>query len=104
MDVRGARAWQGLDQLKASVVGITTGEAEVQMLMQLSSPDGATMRLKQVVEADEQGRLQLSYLVMPDGQFSTLPKVGLQFGLDTAFTACTFYGNVFETYPDRRTA
>lgn len=104
VDVRGARAWQGLDQLKASVVGITTGEAEVQMLMQLSSPDGATMRLKQVVEADEQGRLQLSYLVMPDGQFSTLPKVGLQFGLDTAFTACTFYGNVFETYPDRRTA
>lgn len=104
VDVNGARAWQGLDRLQASVVSISTGEAEVQMTLMLATADGAMLRLRQVVEADEQGRLQLSYLVMPDGQFRTLPKVGLQFGLDTAFTSCTFYGNVYETYPDRRTA
>lgn len=104
VDVNGARAWQGLDQLKASVISLGTGEAEVQMTLLLTTADGATVRMKQIVEADEQGRLQLSYLVMPDGQFRTLPKVGIQFGLDTAFTACTFYGNIYETYPDRRTA
>ncbi len=103
-DVNGARAWQGLDQLKARVLSVTTGEAEVQMMLLLSTPDGAAMRLKQIVEADEYGRLQLSYLVSPDGQFRTLPKLGIQFGLDTAFTSCTFYGNIFETYPDRHTA
>ena len=103
-DPMGARAWQGLDQLKARVLSVTTGEAEIQMMLFLTSPDGATMRMKQIVEADEYGKLQLSYLVSPDGKFRTLPKLGLQFGLDTAFTSCTFYGNIFETYPDRHTA
>ena len=103
-DPMGARAWQGLDQLKARVLSVSTGEAEVKMLLLLTTPDGATIRLKQIVEADEYGRLQLSYLVSPDGKFRTLPKLGLQFGLDTDFTSCTFFGNIFETYPDRRTA
>ena len=103
-DPYGARAWQGLDRLTTRVLSVTTGEAEVQMLLQFSAPDGTRLRVKQIVEADEYGRLQLSYLVSPDGQFRTLPKVGLQFGLDTLFTACTFYGNIYETYPDRREA
>ncbi len=103
-DPMGARAWQGLDQLKARVLSVTTGEAEIQMMILLTSPDGATMRLKQIVEADEYGKLQLSYLVSLDGKFRSLPKLGIQFGLDTAFTSCTFYGNIFETYPDRHTA
>ncbi|MBP5677181.1 MAG: hypothetical protein J6W88_01645 [Bacteroidales bacterium] len=103
-DPYGARAWQGLDQLSAHVSSVTTGDAEIKMLLTLSTPDGATMRLKQIVEADEHGRLQLSYLLVPGGQFRTLPKMGIQFGLDTLFTSCTFYGNIFETYPDRRTA
>lgn len=103
-DPMGARAWQGLDQLKARMLSVTTGEAEVKMNLLLSTPDGATLRMKQILEADEYGRLQLSYLVSPDGKFRTLPKLGIQFGLDTAFTSCSFYGNIFETYPDRRTA
>ena len=103
-DPMGARAWQGLDQLKARVLSVTTGEAEIQMMLFLTSPDGATMRMKQIVEADEYGKLQLSYLVSLDGKFRSLPKLGIQFGLDTAFTSCTFYGNIFETYPDRHTA
>ena len=104
VDPAGARAWQGLDQLKATVQRVTTGEAEVQLELLLSAPDGATMRLKEIVQSDEYGRLQLSYLLMPDGNFRTLPKVGIQLGLDTTFTACAFYGNIYETYPDRRAA
>ena len=104
VDPLGARAWQGLNQLRPNVLNITTGEAEVQMILQFTAADGTRLRVKQIVEADEYGRLQLSYLVSPDGQFRTLPKVGLQFGLDTLFTACTFYGNIYETYPDRREA
>ena len=104
VDVNGARAWQGLDRLQPRVLSVTAGKAEVQMLLMLTAPDGVSLRLKQIVEADECGRLQLSYLVLPDGHFRTLPMLGLQFGLDTAFTACTFYGNIYETYPDRREA
>ena len=40
------------------VLSVTTGEAEVQMMLLLGTPDGATMRLKQIVEADEYGKLQ----------------------------------------------
>lgn len=104
VDPLGARAWQGLDQLKTEVLSVSTGKAEVQMLMRLTTPDGASMRLKQIVVADEQGCLQLNYMVVPGGQFRTLPKLGLQFGLDTSFVACTFYGNIHETYSDRREA
>ncbi len=104
VDPLGARAWQGLDQLKAEVLSVSTGKAEVQLLMRLSTPDGASLRLKQILVADEQGRLQLNYMVLPGGQFRTLPKLGFQFGLDTSYYACTFYGNLHEAYPDRREA
>lgn len=102
VDIRGARAWEGLDCLKTEIISTTTGEAEVQILMALTTPDGNRMRVKQIVVADEYGCLQLNYLVMPDGQFRTLPKVGIQFGLDTSlYSSCSFYGNIYETYPDR---
>ena len=104
VDPLGARAWQGLDQLKAQVLSVTTGKNEVQLLMLLTTPDGSSLRLKQIVEADGIGALQLSYQLVADGQFRTLPKVGVQLGLDTAYTHCTFRGNLFETYPDRRQA
>ena len=100
----GARAWQGLDQLKTEVLSVSTGKAEVQVLMRLTTPDGAYIRLKEIIVVDEQGRLQLNYMVVPGGQFRTLPKLGIQFGLDTSYSACTFYGNIHETYPDRREA
>ena len=104
VDPLGARAWQGLDQLKAEVLSVSTGKAEVQMLIRLTTPDGASIRMKQIIVADEQGCLQLNYMVVPGGQFRTLPKLGLQFGVDTSYIACTFYGNIHETYPDRREA
>ncbi len=104
VDPLGARAWQGLDQLKAEVLSVSTGKAEVQMLIRLTTPDGASIRMKQIIVADEQGCLQMNYMVVPGGQFRTLPKLGLQFGVDTSYIACTFYGNIHETYPDRREA
>ena len=103
-DPLGARAWQGLDQLKAEVISVTTGRNELQMLLRLTTPDGATLRLKQIIEADGTGALQLSYQLVPGGKFRTLPKMGVQMGLDTAYTHCTFRGNLYETYPDRRQA
>ena len=110
VDPLGARAWQGLDRLEAHVLSVGTAlsprrdTAEVQMLMHLTTPDGQRLRVKQIVQATADGRLQLSYLVAPDGQFRTLPKLGIQFGLDTAYTGASFYGNIHETYPDRQAA
>ena len=104
VDVAGARAWQGLDRLAAEVLSVSTAQGEVNMLLRLKSDDGAALRVKQVVEADNDGRLQLSYMVVPGGQYRTLPKVGVQFGIDTGYVSCLFRGNLHETYPDRRAA
>ena len=100
-DPLGARAWQGLDRLEARLLSVATGKNEVQMLLLLKGPDGSAFRLKQVVEADGTGALQLGYLLVPDGQFRTLPKMGVQLALDTAYGGCRFQGNLYETYPDR---
>ncbi len=113
VDPRGARAWQGLDKLQAECLAWgpwvesrdTEGEFNLSMLLRLSTPDGATLRIKQILQANPAGQIQLSYQVVPGGHFSTLPMMGLQFGLDTAaFSSATFYGNIRETYPDRRSA
>lgn len=109
-DPLGARAWQGLDHLKADVLSVITAErkeegiAEVQMLMRLETPDGVSMHMKQILEVNSLGQMQISYQVVPGRHFRTFPKLGLQFGLDTTFSCCTFYGNIYETYPDRCTA
>lgn len=104
VDIAGARAWQGLDHLDAEVLSVGVAQGEVSMLLRLRSADGAALRVKQIVEADNEGRLQLSYMVVPGGQYRTLPKLGVQFGLDTTYTVCLFRGNLYETYPDRRAA
>jgi hypothetical protein len=100
----GARAWQGLDQLNAEVISVSTGPAEVQMLLRYTSPDGSSIRVKQIIVVDRFGNMQYNCMVVPGGQFRTLPKVGLQFGLDSSYTGVSFYGNIHETYPDRRYA
>ena len=101
VDINGARAWQGLDALSATVLDMQAKGNELQMLMQLTTPDGVALRVRQLVEANDAGQLQISYVVVPGGQVRTLPKLGIQFGLDTAYHACAFYGNIYETYPDR---
>ena len=74
------------------------------MLIRYTSPDGAFIRVKQIIVADQYGAMQYNCMVVPGGQFRTLPKVGLQFGLDSSYTGVSFYGNIHETYPDRREA
>ena len=111
-DPHGARAWQGLDQLRTELVGWshavrtrdTEGDYELRLLLRLVTPDGASLLVNQILEVNPAGQLQLSYQVVPR-QVATLPMLGLQLGLDTTvFQACTYYGNMFEAYPDRRTA
>ena len=109
VDPNGSRAWQGLDHLSTEVLSTSStlrGDslAEVQFLLRLITPDGSTLRLKQLVEVSKTGAVQLSYMAVPGGHFRTLPKLGIQLGLDTAYSVCSFYGNIHETYPDRRAA
>ena len=102
-DVAGARAWQGLDRLSTEVLSVTSNESEVEVLMRLTDPDGSHLTVKEIIAIDATGAVQLHYLVMPLGHYRTLPKLGLQLGLDTSFSV-GFYGNIHETYPDRRAA
>ena len=53
---------------------------------------------------DAEGRLQLSYMVMPRGNFRTLPRLGIQLGIDSGCSQVQWWGNFYETYPDRREA
>ena len=112
-DPLGARAWQGLDDLRPELVGVqhavvkrdAEGTFQLFMTHRLATPDGAAMRLFQIVEVTPAGQVQMGCQLLPDAQFATLPMVGFQMGLDTAaYTDCLFLGNIHETYPDRRAA
>ncbi len=102
-DMAGARAWQGLDNMNVEVMSTSSTDHEVQMLLRYTTPDGNTLTVKEIISIDADGNVQLHYLVMPMGHFGTLPKLGIQLGLDTNYAA-GFYGNIHETYPDRRAA
>ena len=111
VDPYGARAWEGLDHLQATPVSCdvtTVGEpdrmAEVDMLLELSSPEGRTMTMREIVEVDAEGRLQLSFMLQPRGNYRTLPRLGVQLGIDTTCPAVEWWGNFYETYPDRNQA
>ena len=110
-DVFGLRGWEGLDRLTArplSCVVNNLGEpdrmAEAELLLELSSPDGLTLWLKEIVEVDALGRMQLSYMLIPRGSYRTFPKLGIQLGVDSACSQVQWWGNLYETYPDRQSA
>ncbi|MBR3724662.1 MAG: hypothetical protein IKN11_04640 [Bacteroidales bacterium] len=111
VDPYGARAWEGLDNLQASPISCTVtpvGEpdrmAEVDLLLELSSPEGRTMTLREIVEVDAEGRMQLSFVLQPRGNYRTLPRLGIQTGLDSSCRQVEWWGNFYETYPDRNEA
>ena len=111
VDHYGARAWEGLDGLTASPISCTThyiGDpdrmAEVELLLELTSPEGRTMTMREIVETDVEGRIQLSYALHPRGNYRTFPKLGVQLGLDTSCQQVEWWGNYYETYPDRNEA
>jgi len=107
-DGRGARAWEGLDQLTVKTldcgltpVGETDRMFEAWLLIELTSPEGRTMLLRETVEADAEGRLQTAYELLPRGSFRTLPRLGIQLGIDSGCSGVEWWGNLHETYPDR---
>ena len=102
-DLAGARAWDGLDRMRTEVLSVSSIDNEVQMLLRLTSDDGNHFTVRQIISMADDGTVQLHYLVSPQGHFHTLPKLGMQMGLDTNFNV-GFYGNIFETYPDRHAA
>lgn len=114
VDRNGARAWNGLDELTPVVRSINVQPvsndasrptlAEVVMMIDFISPDQQTMRLKQIIEVEGEGALQLSYQLVPGGHFRTLPKIGIQMGIDTTFSQTQWYGSTAEVYPDRMMA
>ena len=76
--------------------------AEVDLLLELTSPEGRTMTLREILDVDAEGRLQLSYALQPGGNYRTLPKLGIQLGIDSACHEVEWWGNFYESYPDRR--
>ena len=111
VDSYGARAWEGLDHLQATPISCSVtpiGEpdrmAEADILLELSNPEGRTMNLRQIVEVDAEGRMQLCYMLQPRGSYRTLPRLGIQLGVDTACKEVVWWGNFYETYPDRNEA
>lgn len=111
VDPYGSRAWEGLDKMSASLISCNVtpvGEpdrmAEVDLLLELSSPEGRTMTMREIVEVDAEGRMQLSYMIMPRGNFRTLPRLGIQLGVDSSCSKVEWWGNFYETYPDRNEA
>lgn len=110
VDRNGARAWKGLDQLQCRIISTHTltnddpsnpAAAEVKLTMGLQNADGQQIHLHEIIQVDAQGRAQISFLTMPNGNFRTLPKMGIQMGLDTTFAHVQWLGNPNETYPDR---
>ena len=111
VDSYGARAWEGLDGLTASPVSCSAqyiGEpdrmAEVELLLELTSPEGRTMTMREIVEVDAEGRMQLSYRLNTRGNYRTLPRLGVQMGIDSSCAQVQWWGNYYETYPDRNEA
>ena len=111
VDPYGARAWEGLDRLEFATISCQVdqlGEADrmvqVNLLLELTSPEGRSMRLREIVDVDAEGRLQLSFALEPCGNYRTLPKLGIQLGIDSACHEVEWWGNFCETYPDRHEA
>ena len=111
VDPYGARAWEGLGSLTASPISCNAryiGEpdrmAEVELLLELTSPEGRTMTLREIIEVDAEGKMQLSFALHCRGNYRTLPKLGIQLGIDSSCQQVAWWGNYYETYPDRNEA
>ena len=100
-DNNGARAWQGIDGLRVELVECKVKGREARMVYRLVAPEGQAMMLRYILEAYEEG-ISLSFRLEPQGAFKTLPKMGVQMGIDTAFAQAAWRGLKAECYPDRR--
>ena len=111
VDPYGARAWEGLDNLSATPVSCTITRpnrpdlmAEVWLELDLTSPEGRSLRMNEVVSVDALGRTQMRFSLYTLGNYRTLPKLGIQLGIDSICNQVQWWGNYYETYPDRSEA
>lgn len=105
VDGNGAKAWDGLDNLKITHAKYKLKGQTLEMVFFLSDSENHEMLLRELVEVDDFMNLQLSFHLEPLGSFRTLPKMGIQFGIDsTSYKQVHYLGNKYETYPDRRKA
>jgi hypothetical protein len=111
VDPYGARAWEGLDHMQAELISCNVtnvGEpdrmGEADLLMELTSAEGSTMTLREIVEVDAEGRMQMSFMLQPRGNFRTLPRLGIELGTDSTCSEVQWWGNFYESYPDRQEA
>lgn len=104
-DRNGLKCWLGLDRLEPRLVSkpkITSNSISLEYL--LISPDDGYLLIKEIVDMGVDGILNVNYVVSTELSYRTLPKLGVQFGLDHAFSRIEWEGNLYETYPDRRVA
>lgn len=111
VDPWGARAWDGLDDLSATPISCTVTRpnrpdlmAEVWLELDLTSQEGRSMRLTEVISVDALGRMQMNFKLFTLGNYRTLPKLGVQLGIDSSCNQVQWWGNFYETYPDRKEA
>lgn len=112
VDHYGARAWQGLDNLQANTLEDVRLEIsqdpyvlpKVVFDLELVNNEGRRMRLIETVEVDAEGRMQVGYGLASAGSYRTLPRLGIQLGIDSNCSQVDWWGNLYETYPDRRQA
>jgi len=113
-DINGVPAWEGLNELKVTNLSIQSNSLidapsrnaseEIVLDFLLSSPDGGSMPVREVIELDGNGGMQVSVRLQGEGLFRTFARVGLQARLPRSFTATAWRGFDAERYPDRRTA
>lgn len=112
-DRNGSKVWIGLDQLQPEVLSCefrqitnTANPAAVELLfsIRLHGPEGRSLFLRQVIGVAADGSVGLSYTVVPGRHYRSLPKLGIQLGIPHRYDKIEWWGNSYETYPDRRSA
>ncbi len=113
-DRNGAAAWEGLQNLKVDNLKFEINDvsfdtwrcaaAEVVMEYDLTTDNGETMPVREIIEISNDGSMQISVRLQGEGVFKTFARVGLQAKLPRSFKETTWRGYDTERYPDRRTA
>lgn len=117
-DANGAPAWEGLDNLRYELMDcditknnkatvLCDGQTfdnqatEVVLTYRITSLGGQTMMMREIIDVNSAGDFVMSFRLEPQGAFRTLPKMGIQMGIDTTFCRLFGTGSFRETYPDR---
>ncbi len=112
-DRNGAIAWDGLQRYEKR--GVSThfstvhdssrfAVEEIVTEYYLTTGNGETMPVKEIVEVGSDGSIQISVRLQGEGAFRTFARVGLQAKLPRTFVKTVWWGYDAERYPDRRTA